>query len=405
MSVSTVKKLHVLIIGAGSTGLLIAQGLKKAGISSTVFEKSSEDAYKDRPRHWSMALHWGASLLAKCLPDDIIADIRNIEADPTTELTAEQEKSFPFVNGRTGEVIKMVPSESTRRVSRSKLRKFLSRGVEVRYGKRLKNIEEGDKIVAHFEDGSSAEGDILVGCDGAKSAVRAILLPPEQNKLDPLPLVNAHIALTYTREQALFIRNAYHPNIVLSPHPDQNTSALICIADVEYPDKPETWVLLLNYAIWGSDKQPETNAGRLKLLKSYAANYCEPFKSAAEWIPEDFWVPPDTFRVWTKPVKWDNHRGRVTIAGDAAHPMPPFRGQGLNNAFEDAFNYIEAIQSYATGKQSLEEAVDKCDADNLARGKREIEVSSLQTYGSHHWDVLMKSPMITSGTSKMVVTE
>ncbi|KAF2790924.1 hypothetical protein K505DRAFT_364295 [Melanomma pulvis-pyrius CBS 109.77] len=45
------KKLHVLIIGAGSTRLLIAQGLKKLDLSSTVFEKSHEDSYKNRPRH------------------------------------------------------------------------------------------------------------------------------------------------------------------------------------------------------------------------------------------------------------------------------------------------------------------------------------------------------------------
>ncbi|KAF2790923.1 hypothetical protein K505DRAFT_327246 [Melanomma pulvis-pyrius CBS 109.77] len=39
----------------------------------------------------------------------------------------------------------------------------------------------------------------------------------------------------------------------------------------------------------GTHVQPDSNADRLKLVKSYAANYCDPSKSAAAWMPDDTW--------------------------------------------------------------------------------------------------------------------
>ncbi|MFK5283580.1 FAD-dependent oxidoreductase, partial [Lacticaseibacillus paracasei] len=59
---------------------------------------------------------------------------------------------------------------------RSELRSLLSEGVHIQWNKRLVMLEDdGNQVMAHFEDGSSAAGDLLVGCDGAKSIVRELL--------------------------------------------------------------------------------------------------------------------------------------------------------------------------------------------------------------------------------------
>ena len=78
------------------------------------------------------------------------------------------------------------------------------------------------------------------------------------------------------------------------------------------------------------------------------------------------------FHVWTDPVKWDNRNDRTTIAGNSAHPISSFRGQGLNNALQDAALYVEAIGAVVYGVKSLEVAVSEYDAEILERGRKEI---------------------------------
>jgi len=60
----------------------------------------------------------------------------------------------------------------------------------------------------------------------------------------------------------------------------------------------------------------------LAQLKEKGALLCEPFRSAVAWIPDDTVVTYDTMAYWVS-IPWDNHDGRVTLAGDAAHPMTP----------------------------------------------------------------------------------
>ena len=49
---------------------------------------------------------------------------------------------------------------------------------------------------------------------------------------------------------------------------------------------------------------------------------CEPFRSAVMWMPDDTKITYEKMAYWV-PIPWGNHGGRVTLAGDAAHPMTP----------------------------------------------------------------------------------
>lgn len=91
--------------------------------------------------------------------------------------------------------------------------------------------------------------------------------------------------------------------------------------------------------------------------KKAASKYAEPWRSAALWLPDDTYIPPDRVRYWAKPVAWPHWNGKITLGGDAAHPMMPFRAQGLNNALADADQYVMNLVAIRDGQKSLGDAL------------------------------------------------
>ena len=69
-------------------------------------------------------------------------------------------------------------------------------------------------------------------------------------------------------------------------------------------------------------KEHVGGAKGLAELKEIAFSLAEPWRSSLLWIPDDTEVSCNTVAYWvTRP--WDNHDGTITLAGDAAHPLPP----------------------------------------------------------------------------------
>lgn len=92
-----------------------------------------------------MLLHWGQEYLANMLPAHLVSRLREIRCDP--ELT-ENERSLrgvPYVDALTGELIAEIPMQGVNRVSRMKLRRFLTYGQNLNIKVKSSTIIETDR--------------------------------------------------------------------------------------------------------------------------------------------------------------------------------------------------------------------------------------------------------------------
>lgn len=94
---------------------------------------------------------------------------------------AGPDETLPAYNLETEELLKAIPTPFQMRLARKSFCKLISKGVDVRYGKRVTSISSDGKVAtASFEDGATEFGDLLIGCDSAHSVVREVLLGPEK---------------------------------------------------------------------------------------------------------------------------------------------------------------------------------------------------------------------------------
>ena len=92
------------------------------------------------------------------------------------------------------------------------------------------------------------------------------------------------------------------------------------------------------------------------------------------------------------------------MAGDAAHPMPPFRGQGGNHAVQDAYNFVEMIKKINETKDNrteLQVRLMREYSDEVAkRGADETELSVKNGRFMMAYSDFKNSPYSKQGLSK-----
>jgi 3-(3-hydroxy-phenyl)propionate hydroxylase len=198
------------------------------------------------------------------------------------------------------------------------LRRGLSRfpGHVVLSGCELNNIsEEGNQIVASYTrvaDGTSGEvhARYIVGCDGANSRVRELLGSSVEVLAEPAQWLVVDVLLN-------------EPVSTLSPGTVQICDPARPITSIECVGGRHRWEIKL---MPGDD----------------AATFAEPENVWPRLKP---WLTPQQARIERAVVytfraaiaeRW--RRGRVLLAGDAAHQTPPFLGQGLCAGVRDAAN-------------------------------------------------------------------
>jgi hypothetical protein len=122
----------VLIIGAGISGLLLAQQLKREGISYRIFERDAD--LQTRGAGWGLTLHWSLPALQSLLPSELAQRICDESSVDRWADRRGEASRFPFFDLDSGELKAQTPGavKSARiRVTRQRLRRLLAEGIDI----------------------------------------------------------------------------------------------------------------------------------------------------------------------------------------------------------------------------------------------------------------------------------
>lgn len=219
-------------------------------------------------------------------------------------------------------------------------------------------------VQAHFTDGSSAQGSIVVGAEGTNSQTRKFLVPDNyRNHQLPVRFIGA--AVDMTPEQVKPLRDI-DPLLFQGCHPV--TGHFLWISMMESPevngtkgtDHERYRVQVITSWMVKSEKDevPPSDVERIAEMKRRAIGFHPLLRQAVDCIPDSAPVLEIALQDWPC-FNWDNRDGRVTLVGDAAHAMTMYRGEAANHGMLDAYNLVQEIKKAHSGDASLKTAVDE----------------------------------------------
>ncbi|KAL8897693.1 MAG: hypothetical protein Q9192_002447 [Flavoplaca navasiana] len=348
-----------------------------------------------------MLLHWGAEYLERILPSHLQARIQEPRCDPHLD-TLTSTQPVPYVDAFTGKILAGVPMDGINRVSRMKLRRFLTQGenLNIRFGKNLERISvDSDSVRVTFRDGTTETGNVAIGCDGSHSKVREFLVGHEAAQPEPVDLTMINFPKGgYTLEEARLLQTL-HPVFKIAARSDKPGNAILAALDIPDPNEPTAWKFQNYIGWWGPPyaEDLQDRDTRVAFYRSFVSSFCDPFRTAGLKVADGDAIPVYPGQQWAPTMAWDNYGGKVTLAGDAAHSMLPQRGQGLNNAIKDASDIVDAIKDATSGAKTLKDAILAYEAEMKPRGASEVALSLEQALKGRDKNTIKDSPLFKLG--------
>ncbi|HEX3779145.1 MAG TPA: NAD(P)/FAD-dependent oxidoreductase [Pseudonocardiaceae bacterium] len=362
---------HVLVIGAGLGGLCLVQGLRKAGVSVACYERDADAIFRDQ----GYRIHideTGRAALAENLPANLYELVLATGGRPRSET--------PVFDSRLNEIA-TIGKDHTQPlvVNRLTLRQILLAGIEntVSFGKQFTHYERrGSSILAHFSDGSTATGDILVAADGVNSPVRKQYLPHARIVDTGLRQLYGKIPLTEQARKLVLERMFAVFTPIIGPG-----RQFVGVSPVEYPEPVADAVARLapglrlrdseSYLMCSFGSRHELLPCSDDELRSMSGEQLQTMVLGliADWHPrvgamiENWDLPavfPLTLRTSVPIDAWQPTN--ITLLGDAIHAMSPAGGIGANTALKDASRLVENLTDIAAGKP-IEPTIAQYEAD------------------------------------------
>lgn len=313
---------QVLVAGAGPTGLTLACELLRRGVPARVIDKAAGPATTSRAlvvHSRSLELLEGIGASPELVKRGNRLHDANIYADGQRVVRAsfdELDSPYPYVLG--------VSQVETEAVLRERLAVF---GGKVEWGVELAAVAQDDKrVLASISSATGAAEMVrvpwLIGCDGAHSAVRkAVGLPFEGDAYEErFLLADVKIEWGLPLDEVHAFLHADGPTVVIAM-----PGGRVRVIGTVGPETP-------------GEGPPTLDEVQLLMDKR---------NCAGARIHDPVWT--SRFRIHHRLVP-EYRRGRVFLAGDAAHIHSPLGGQGMNTGMQDAVNLGWKLALVAQGK-------------------------------------------------------
>jgi salicylate hydroxylase len=391
--------LHVVIIGGGIGGLTLAQGLKKSGVSVAVYER--DRTRTDRVQGYRVHINpAGCRALHECLPPHLFEAFTHTCGKPSGGIRFVTERMRLLLALGFDDPKQLIGDgvASHRSVSRITLRQVLLSGLEdiVHFGKTFVRYEEAltGRIVAHFEDGTTAEGDVLVAADGGGSRVRRQYLPQAQRVDTGIVGIAGKVFLDAENRRQVppeflgtltLVAGMGGYSLFVAPQEIDGVAANEFGGNDESAKAGGHFDNTRSYLMWafgarrekfrlaGDAEQVSGEPLRDVVLREMAARSWDGRFQKLVRLSNADTINAIAIRTSVPIAAWRAHR--VTLLGDAIHSMTPYQGIGANVALRDAANLVGALAAADRGERPLLDAIGGYEAQMVDYGFRAVQRS------------------------------
>mgnify|MGYP001597665481 FL=1 len=338
----------VAIVGAGPVGLMIANYLGQCGVNVTLVEKL--DSLIDYPRaigldDESLRSFQSVSLADKVLPHTTPWHAMRFLTPKGRCFADIQPKTDEFGWSRRNAFIQPLAD----RVLFDGLQRF--NNVKVLFSRELSSFEQSDSaVVLNLTDQNGRNERLnaryLIGCDGGNSLVRRSLDISFEGKTAPNQWIVVDIANDPLSTPHVYLCcDPVRPYVSAAlPHGVRRFEFMVMPGETEAElSKPENMRKLLGKVL--------PNPDNIELIRS---------------------------RVYTHNARLAGRfrQGRVLLAGDAAHIMPVWQGQGYNSGMRDASNLAWKLSLVIKGL-AADSLLDSYEQERRDHAKAMIDLSVL----------------------------